>query len=181
MVDHNYLFRDVRVGWPGNVHDARVLANCQLYWKVKNGEVLNTNSIQILGTEVFSFLIGDSAYPLSTWLIKPFLHNSTLISKQRTFNYIRCRARIVSENAFGRLKARWRRLLKQNDMDVTKVPQVVLACCIHNNVCEIHGDIFNTTRLNDILDEQPTITPSSSTSHNTQATVIRDNLVQRMT
>ena len=66
-----------------------------------------------------------------------------LTQKQKKFNYRLSRARIVVENAFGRLKARWRRLLKQNDMDVTSVPKVVTACCILHNVCEIHGDMFD--------------------------------------
>lgn len=181
VVDHNYIFRDVMVGWPGSVHDARVLANSQLYRKVTNGTLLNTNSIHILGTQVFPFLIGDSAYPLSNWLIKPFAHNSTLSTKQRTFNYMVSRARIVCENAFGRLKGRWRRLLKQNDMDIDNVPRVVLACCILHNVCEIHGETFNTTWLNDVMDEQPTTTSNPNTSQNTQAVAIRDILVQHMT
>ena len=45
VVDHNYLFRDVMVGWPGSIHDARVLAHSQLYWKVKNGEVVNIQGV----------------------------------------------------------------------------------------------------------------------------------------
>ena len=28
--DTNYLFRDIVVGWPGRVHDARVLSNSLL-------------------------------------------------------------------------------------------------------------------------------------------------------
>ena len=34
VVDHNYLFRDLCIGWPGSVHDARVLANSSIFKKV---------------------------------------------------------------------------------------------------------------------------------------------------
>jgi len=44
---------------------------------------------------------------------------------------------------FRRLKAQWRRLLKQNDMVVTNVAKVVTACCILHNICEIHGETFS--------------------------------------
>lgn len=37
VVDHFYLFRDIVVGWPGSVHDARVLSNSAIYVKA-NGE-----------------------------------------------------------------------------------------------------------------------------------------------
>jgi len=49
------------------------------------------------------------------------------------------------EIAFGRLKARWKRLIKQNDMVVRKVPNVIAAACVLHNMCEIHGDTFPST------------------------------------
>lgn len=57
------------------------------------------------------------------------------------------RARIVTENAFGHLKARWRHLAKQNDTEVKRVPYVVAACCILHNICEIHGEEFDENWL----------------------------------
>ena len=33
VVDHNCLFRDICIGWPGSIHDTRVLANSFLYTK----------------------------------------------------------------------------------------------------------------------------------------------------
>ena len=47
------------------------------------------------------------------------------------------------EIAFGRFKARWRRFIKQNHMLVENVPNIVAACCVLHNICEIHGDTFN--------------------------------------
>ena len=31
VLDHKYRFFDIKAGWPGSVHDARVLADLSLY------------------------------------------------------------------------------------------------------------------------------------------------------
>ena len=49
----------------------------------------------------------------------------------------------VVEIAFGCLKARWRRLLKRNDMMVKNVTDVIAAACVLHNMCEVHGESFN--------------------------------------
>ncbi len=41
VVDHKLKFWDINMGWPGKVHDARVLANSSLYTrKIQNGTLL---------------------------------------------------------------------------------------------------------------------------------------------
>ena len=72
VVDANYLFIDLNVGWPGSVHDAHVLSNSELYRKCINHEYLQGDGLQINNSTIPLFLIGDSAYPLLSWLIKPF-------------------------------------------------------------------------------------------------------------
>lgn len=151
VVDANYIFRDIYVGWPGSVHDARVFVNSALYRKANNKEILQGH-LDINGCLLSPFIVGDSGYPLLSWLVKPYPHNSNLSSQQKTYNYRMSRARIVSENAFGRLKARWRRLAKQNDMEVKRVPYVVAACCILHNICEIHNEVFDDNWLLDVQD-----------------------------
>ena len=97
VVDHDYLFRDLCVGWPGSVHDARVLANSTLFKNTTSGELLQGEEVQIIaGQALRMYLIGDSAYPLLPWLIKPFSFSS-LNSQQITVS----RARVVVEIAFG--------------------------------------------------------------------------------
>ena len=143
VVDYKYKFLDVYTGWPGSVHDARVFAHSSLFNLGVDNKLLPNTRRVIEGTEVPLYLIGDSAYPLLTWLMKPFPHNESLSMEQRTYNYRICRARIVVENAFGRLKARWRRLLKRLDADVEKIPAIITTCCILHNMCEVHGDSFS--------------------------------------
>ena len=45
--------------------------------------------------------------------------------------------------AFGWLKGRWRCLLKRNDTSQQYLVQIVAACCILHNVCEVHHDGFD--------------------------------------
>lgn len=53
-------------------------------------------------------------------------------------------ARRTIENAFGRLKVRWRRLLKDKlEMKTVYVTPLVLTACALHNWCEREGDSFN--------------------------------------
>ena len=66
VVDHDYLFCDICVGWPGSVHDARVFASSSIVKRIKEGLLSAGQSISYLGCQIPAFLIGDSAYPLQT-------------------------------------------------------------------------------------------------------------------
>lgn len=171
VVDHNYLFRDICVGWPVSVHDTHVYANSQLYAKATIGQILNGTVLNINGIDVPEYIIGDSAYPLSTFLMKLFDYNVSLSEDVKRFNYCISCARIVSENAFGRLKARWRRLMKQNDMFIERVLTIITACCILHNICEIHGDSFNADWLDDINNSTHSVEPTAplSTDNETES------------
>ena len=50
-------------------------------------------------------IIGDPAYnDALLWLMKPFPENEHTTKEQKIYNYRQSRARMVVENAFGRLK-----------------------------------------------------------------------------
>jgi len=145
VVDANYRFLDVCVGWPGSVHDARVFAQSTLYDNIEHYHILLNNAITVSGVRIPLYLIGDSAYPLKLWLIKPFAHNTDVTSDQRNYNYRMCRVQITVEIAFGRLKGRWCRLMKRNDMNVDKIP-----CCLASFTIYVHGEHFNDTWLQNV-------------------------------
>ena len=90
VVDHNYIFQDVCIGWPGSVHDAWVFANSALYQKATSQKILSGHSKQIMGCDIPALLVGDSGYPLLTWLMKPYAHNTSLTRAQRSYNYRKC-------------------------------------------------------------------------------------------
>ena len=80
---HRYIY--IYIGWPGSVHDARVLEHSSLYEKAIGENLLPSSSRSIAGESVPLFILGDSAYPLMTWLMKPFPHNSMLSDQQKTY------------------------------------------------------------------------------------------------
>ena len=124
-VDHARRFIDVYVGWPGRVHDARVFANSSLYQRGQTNSLLSSQPKSIAGRDIPLVILGDPAYPLLTWLMKAFPNNGHLSQQQKTFNYRLSRARVVVEHCYGRLKGRWRCLLKRLDVDVSDASEVV--------------------------------------------------------
>jgi len=51
-------------------------------------------------------------------------------------------ARVCVEIAFGRLKARWRRISKKLDVHHTLAPKIVAACCALHNIVQEANDTF---------------------------------------
>ncbi|KAG1968277.1 protein ALP1-like [Pimephales promelas] len=144
VVDGKGLFWNVFTGLPGSLHDARVLRLSTL-WEVANrGNHITANTKNIDGVNVGYYILGDSAYPLQNWLLKPFIDTGRLTTEERVYNTKISRARVVVENAFGRLKGRWRCLMKRNDCAVDLVKSMVLTCCALHNLCESHGEAYES-------------------------------------
>lgn len=106
---------DVCIGWPGKVHDARVFTNSSLFAKGRNGQLFPAWARRMGDCNVPLFILGDPAYLLLPWLMKPYTENENTPQDQKMFNYRQSRARMVVENVFGRLNGRWRCLLKRLD------------------------------------------------------------------
>ena len=47
VVDYRYMFVDVCIGWPGRVHDARVLSNSSIYTKGCSGTLFPDSTRRI--------------------------------------------------------------------------------------------------------------------------------------
>ena len=94
-------------------------------------------------------LRGDSAYPLLSWLIGPYPQSATLTRDQARFNKAMNKSRVVVERAFGKLKCRWRCLLKVLEEGTGKVPLTILACCILHNICLLRGDALENDESDD--------------------------------
>ena len=133
VVDATGRFLDVNVGWPGSVHDARVLRNSALYARIRTGTIVTEQDV----------LLADSGYPLRSFMITPFDRRAQAVptAQQKEFNVAHARTRGVVERAFGRLKARFRVLRDAVEGFVGGVPEVALACITLHNFAIIRNDI----------------------------------------
>ena len=78
------------------------------------------------------FLVGCDAFPLRTWLMKPF-STRHLTEEERIFNYRLSRTRRIVENVFGILTNRFRCLLTMMQQEPYIVASITLSCiCLHN-------------------------------------------------
>ena len=143
---------DVCIGWLGKVHDAHVFSNLDIYKREYKAHCYLTGRRRYLECRYVCYMLayllycltctlqapllilGDSAYPALPWLMKLYPLNPHTTAEQQNFNYHQNRACIVVENAFRRLKGRWRCLLKRLDMQVDNATTTVGACVLLNNI-----------------------------------------------
>ena len=79
------------------------------------------------------YILGDNAFPMKTWLQKPFPQRS-LDPPSRNFNYRLSRARRIVENAFGMLAQRFRVFLTTINVKPKTVEKLVMVGCILHNM-----------------------------------------------
>nr|XP_055058042.1 uncharacterized protein LOC129442166 [Misgurnus anguillicaudatus] len=141
VVDHKGIFRDVCIGWPGSVHDARVFVNSGLYRKAQRGTLFPPiPSKRIEGVDIPLLILADPAYPLLSWIQKPYSDNGHLTDAQRHFNFKLSQSRMAVEMAFERLKRRWRSLAHRCEHTIKAICRVVLTCAVLHNFCERAGE-----------------------------------------
>ena len=137
--DGKGLFLDFAAGYPGSLHDARVYRNSSLYQRASNEDILREPVERIGITDIRPYLVGDSAYSISPWLMKPY-PEATRDPGEITFNKELSSPRVAIECAFGRLKSRWRILQKRLDSRITFSVKISIACAVLHNFCINVGD-----------------------------------------
>jgi len=137
VVDGDYKFININCGAKGASSDGGVFAAIEFNKEMENGDRNVPADEPLPGGDpnkpVPYFFVGDEAFPLKTWLMKP-LPRRNLTHEELIYNYRISRARRVVENAFGILAARFRCLLRPLDMRPEKAIKVVIACCCLHNI-----------------------------------------------
>lgn len=138
IVDDQYLFRNVSCKMPGSCHDREALYHSSFYKNVDN--LMPKGNKVVDGCNIPYMILGDPAYPLLPWLLKNYDYDFHISPEKDSFNVHLNKGRVVVENAFGRLKARWRILCRASFLNHSFMPIVVVACCILHNICELSKD-----------------------------------------
>ncbi|XP_028400782.1 protein ALP1-like [Dendronephthya gigantea] len=142
FVDARYRFIWASCGFPGNSHDAVILQSTDLWQQIAEGVFFPQIGKRVMNRTLPPLVLGDSAFPLQSWLMKPYT-DAVLTEEQRYFNYRLSRARMVTEGAYGRLKGRWRVLLRKCESSAHEVKIATLACIVLHNACIEYGDAIS--------------------------------------
>ena len=140
-------------GFCGGSHDSYVLQNLQLYLDHKE-------DIKNWFASPEYHLVGDCAYPLMSYLLKPFPETTDLSEAKKNYNKSLSGCHYTIERAFGLLKNKWKILTKASTNDPEKMTILTCACCVLHNFCIMHGAVAD---VDDFVNK-----PTSTTqrSHN---------------
>ena len=142
VVGANLMFLHVATGYPGSLHDARILKFSSLFGQAERNEILAHPTKSIDEFNVRPLIFSDSAYPSTMWQIKPFPFRQNLPQHQKIFSKHLSSARVTVERAFGVLKGRFRILMKRMDVDLDNVVKTIITCCVLHNICQKRGDLY---------------------------------------
>lgn len=121
VCDNNRVIRDIFVGYPGSVHDSRVLRASPLFGTLPQR------------CQDY-FLLGDSGYPCLANLLTPFRDRGQLTRRQRNYNYALSKNRYVVEHCFGVMKQRFRQLYHLKLRNIRNAVHFIRACAVLHNI-----------------------------------------------
>ncbi|XP_066932339.1 putative nuclease HARBI1 [Clytia hemisphaerica] len=133
ICDHRLAFIDIYYDWPGSAHDSKVFQNSGIAIQIEESpETMCPDG---------SYILGDSAYPLSATLLTPYKKSGKGLNPvQRHFNYVLSSTRVIIERAFGLLKGKFQRLNHIEMDNVANINQRIYTCIIIHNFCIFHKE-----------------------------------------
>ena len=78
------MILDLATGYPGSLHDFRVLGNSNIFQMVENGDVLSCPGNISKNPRISPLILGGGGYPLMKWLVirHSFLPKHTATEKK---------------------------------------------------------------------------------------------------
>ncbi|XP_036146638.1 putative nuclease HARBI1 isoform X1 [Monomorium pharaonis] len=135
ICDANYMFLFVDIGAYGRRSDGGIFKESEMGKRFENNDMQLPPLASICenGDSLPYCIVGDEAFPLKPYLLRPYPGKYSVEHDKRIFNYRLGRARRVIENTFGILASRWRIFRKPIILSVENSMKIVQACvCLHN-------------------------------------------------
>ncbi|CAH2088123.1 unnamed protein product [Euphydryas editha] len=136
IVDANCKFIAVDVGSYGKEGDSGIFKKSAMGKRICSGQFNVPQSAPLPGTNILTphYLIGDDAFALDVYMMKPYYRNHVRNDRDKAiFNYRICRARRVTENAFGLLSQVFRVLYTPIAIKPELCDHLIITiCCLHN-------------------------------------------------
>uniref|UniRef100_A0A0P4WL05 DDE Tnp4 domain-containing protein n=2 Tax=Scylla TaxID=6760 RepID=A0A0P4WL05_SCYOL len=135
LVDAHYNFITIDVGAYGKSSDGGIFANSGLGKTLQQGTLSVPGNATLPGTNSTKapyVMVGDEAFPLKTYLMRPY-PGQDLDNSKRVFNYRLSRARRVVENTFGILSQKFRICNRRIQAKPENVDHMILAICVLHN------------------------------------------------
>lgn len=148
LVDAKYNFIAVDVGAYGKSSDGGIFTHSNLGKAIEQDKLRIPRSVKLPSTsiEVPYVIVGDEAFPLKTYLMRPYPRQDLDVSK-RIFNYRLSRARRVVENTFGILSQKFRIYNRRIQAMPKNVDSIILATCVlHNFIKKYDTNTYNYER-----------------------------------
>lgn len=131
VCDYQLKIIYAQAGDYGSVHDARVL---------REGD-LGRNASELFSPD--QFILGDSAYPLKSWILPLKQHNyhkKELSGSDIEFNKYISKMRVRVENCFAAVKSRFPSIDLLNikirtEKDIERLNEWFIVCCSLHNFC----------------------------------------------
>lgn len=155
MCNANLEIIDIVCRWPGSSHDTNIFNNSRLKCRFEEQEFED------------SFLLGDSGYGVSEYMMTPLLHPIT--PAEQLYNESQIRTRNCIERCFGVWKRCFSVLSLGLRVSKDTVMAIVIACAVLHNIARqnkeadppevenviVHGPTANFNETDEEINEQP--------------------------
>lgn len=135
ICDANYKFTFVDIGAYGRRSDGGIFRDSAIGQRfyMNQMDLPLPDKLTVDGDYMPYVLVGDEAFQLTDFLLRPYSRRGGLNADRNIYNYRLSRARRVIENTFGILVSQWRFLKHPIEATVPNAMKMVQAAvCLHN-------------------------------------------------
>lgn len=135
ICDAQYLLTHVDIGAYGRRSDGGIFWDSPMgqSFHGKNNNIPNPSKLTVDGEPLPYVLVGDEAFQLTDYMLRPYPFKGGLNEDRKIFNYRLSRARRTIENVFGIMVSQWRLLKRPIDATVDNAMIYLQAItCLHN-------------------------------------------------